>query len=262
MNVFLHSSHLKNLVPIICLFLAGCQTDLLIPCNGPDSLNGEICREFVEVDYNPVGTVEYTYDSLNRVQSRVFRSTGNSIQKTITYNYSGSNLVSIEEEVNGLSSITAFGFNELDSLVSIEYFSGGQIDSILFIDRPGEKREAERLEVDGIIQWSKEYRYRQSDGILDRVSFYNSASSLLYYDRYEFFQDGSQRIEKRSADHVLVNKTVIRRNEAGDPTLVEVKDPLDMTIRITDLIYDADGRITSTERIENLEIRKTTYLYY
>lgn len=262
MNVFLHSSRLKNLVPVICLFLAGCQTDLLIPCSGPDSLNGEICREFVEVDDNPVGTVEYTYDALNRVQSRVFRNTGNSIQKTITYSYTQNNLASVEEEVNGLSSITAFGFNEMDSLVSVAYFFQGQIDSILFIDRLGEKREAERLEIDGVTHWTKEYRYRQSDGILDRVSFYDSTSSLLYYDRYEFFQDGSQRIEKRSADHLLVNKTVIRRNQAGNPTLVEVKDPLDIPIRTTNFVYDADGRKTSAELIVDLEVRKTTYLYY
>lgn len=262
MNVFLHSSRLKNSALIIALFLIGCQTDLLIPCDGPEILSGEICREFVEVDNNPVGTVEYSYDSVNRIRTRTFRSTDDAAEKTLTYSYSDNLLVSISEEVNGAITETAYGYNEMDSLISVAYFSEGQIDSIRFIDRIGEKRERERLEVNGAMQSSKEYRYRQSDGILDRVSFYDSANDLLFYHRFEFFQDGSERIELRTTDHILVFKTVIRRNDSGHLTLVEVKDPQDGPLRTTNFIYDAEGRIINTEFVSEAESRKTTYLYY
>jgi hypothetical protein len=253
---------LKKLLIICALFLAACQTDLVIPCNHVEGLAGRVCREFVEVDESPVGTVEYEYDTLNRVRVRAFRNNDNSTQKTLTYEYAESSISAVYESVGNTERRTAFGYDTQDSLISVAYFSVGQIDSILFIDRIAGKRIAERLEVWDTLVYFQEYRYRQSDGILDRISFYASDSVLRFYHRIEFFQDGSERIEKRSKDHLLEEQTVIRRNEAGQITLIEVKNPQAEPISSTSFLYDAEGNITCSEVSQIANFRKTTYLYY
>lgn len=261
-SVSLNSSRLKNLLLICILALGACQTDLLIPCNEVEELTGEICREFIEVNDLPVGTVEYSYDPLKRVNRKTFKNNANSTEKTLSYEYANNRVSAIIESTENASSRIAYGFDEADSLVSVAYFSAGQIDSLLFIGRMGGKRISERLEVSNDVVRFQEYRYRQSDGVLDRISFYTADSVLRFYQQYEFFQDGTERIEKRSTEHLLQQKTVIRRNSAGQTTLVEIKDPQDEPLETSTFTYDADGGIICAELVKPEENRKTTYLYY
>lgn len=247
------------LILLSVLLVAGCETDLLVPCEESNGPAGRVCREYRYVDDASVGYVEYEYQGDSLCRSYFYDSQVR-LKKTVTQRYENGRISSIAEQfTNGPSRVQTWHYLENDSLYRIVH---GANDSVMELTYSEGKRVGQAFFHNGELQRRTEFRYFQDDGKLYRISYYNAEDSLLSYRNHEYFSTGQQRVSYYTSTHQLVGRRVYRFSQLGLITSNEFTDAEGTVTYHATYIYDAAGKLTEAAAVELDQVSKQVYLYY
>ena len=213
-------------VGLMIMMVAGCTSDQVVPCTG-DGPFGRTCSEFRTQDGEPIGTVEYRYSNNGNTLVTDYVTPSGSIARTVSFNLKGEQVLNEREIIEGQEKVIAYSYNDIDSVSSIAYFTDQEIDSIAYCEFAGARRVKVRVQDgDEILRW-EDYRY-DSEGYLNRISYFGGDSTLIRYRQFEFFSNGKMKVIERTAQHValhtdnieldILNRPLksIRRSAGGD----------------------------------------------
>ena len=238
--------------------LAACQTDPILPCNEEGPV-GKICREYRYSNDVAIGYVEYEYENESKITANIFNQQSN-ITKTVVEQFeNGKTSIIAEQYPTSDSKVQTWHYNETDSLFLIFY---GFNDSTLEIMYENGKRIREDyFHSDSLDRWVA-YRYYQDDGKLYRKSFYSKSDSLLFYENYQYFSTGQNRVTYFSPNHQIIGRRVYRFSQLGLITSVEFTNAEGVIGERADYIYDAAGKLTEQTSSVLGQTSKSVYLYY
>lgn len=253
---------MRNLLFLIYLaFLSSCSTDIVAPCGTDEALYGRVCSEFKMRNNEPVGTVEYAYTDNGNSLVTDFIDPKGRIDRTIRYTFKHGAIVSERETINGSEKTKAYSYNDQDSISSVAYFTGAEIDSIAFCDFENGRRSHVRVQSGNEILRYVEYRY-DSDGLLNRCSYFTTDSVLLGYLQYEFFGNNKVRIRKRTPQHLLVHTNNLELNNLNQIEKNVRRSAIGDTVLILTNTFDLQGKLVEKTEVAGNESNSIRYYYY
>ena len=246
---------------VTVVFFTSCSTDVVAPCESNYALFGRICSEFKSRNNTPVGTVDYAYSENGNSLVTDFIDPNGKIERTIRYTFKNGTVVSERETINGEEKTKSYSYDDQDSISSIAYFTGAEIDSIAFCDFENGKRTQVRVQNDDDILRFTDYRY-DSDGTLNRISYYSADSNLLGYLQYEFFGNNKVRVKKRTPQHLLIHTDNLELNSSNQIEQNVRRSGVGDTILIETNTYDQLGKLVEKTRDSGFETNSIRYYYY
>ena len=245
----------------LLLFVSSCKTDVVVPCGANEVLAGRLCSEFRSLNGTPSGTVEYSYsDNGNTVITDFVDPNGKEL-KTIRYTYKDGLILTQRETEEGLEKAISFSYNDQDSISSIAYFTGVEIDSIVYCDFENGNRIKVRVQDGTQILRFEDYRY-DSDGTLNRVSYFSADSTLLRYRQFKFFGTERILIKNRTPDHQLIYSDNLELDSDGHLIQnIRRSATLDTILVITNKYGDLGKLVEKTEE-SSAGITAIRYYYY
>ena len=261
-TLFLFSQQMRNLFFLVGLvFFTSCSTDVVAPCGTNYTLFGRICSEFKLRNEVPVGTVEYIYSENGNSLVTDFIDPNGNVERTVRYTFKDAIVVTERETINGEEKTKSYSYNDHDSISSIAYFTGAEIDSIAFCDFENGKRVQFRVQNGDEILRFDDYRY-DSDGTLNRISYFSADSSLIGYLQYEFFGNNKVRVKKRTPQHLLIHTDNIELNSLNQIEQNVRRSGVGDTILVVTNTLDQRGKLVEKTKVAGTETTSIRYYYY
>lgn len=260
--LFLFSLQMRNLFFLLGLiFFTSCSTDVVAPCGTDHALFGRICSEFKSRNDVPVGTVDYVYSQNGNALITDYVDPNGNVERTVRYTFKDAIVVTERETINGEEKTKSYSYNDHDSISSIAYFTGAEIDSIAFCDFENGKRVRVRVQVGEEILRFADFRY-DSGGTLNRVSNYAADSSLLGYLQYEFYGNNKIRIKKRTPQHLLIHTDNIELNSLNQIEQNVRRSGVGDTILVVSNTFNRQGKLFEKTLVTPSESTSIRYYYY
>ncbi|MGB0368851.1 MAG: hypothetical protein ACPGD8_05570 [Flavobacteriales bacterium] len=250
---------MNRLLFILCaLVVTACQTDPLLPCNA-DGPVGKVCREYRYANGSGVGFVEYEYEGESVITTNIFNQQSNPVKTVVQRFENGQTTVIAEQYPDQPSNVQTWHYDEMDSLFLVYH---GFNDSTLEITyEQGRRIREDYFNTDSLDRWVA-YRYYQDNGKLYRKSFHNNQNLLLYYEIYDYFSTGQDRISYFDPNNQLIGRRVFRFSQLGLVTSMQYTLANGQITEHADYIYDAAGKLTEQTLTVAQRATKSVYLYY
>ena len=248
-------------IAFLILFLSSCKTDVVVPCGPNEILSGRICSEFRSHNGLPSGTVDYAYSNNGLSLTTDFVDPKGRKLRSIRYTFKNGLILTERETEGGLEKAISYSYNDQDSISSIAYFTGVDIDSIAYCDFENGKRAKVRVQDGTRMIRFEDYRY-DSNGTLNRISYFSSDSTLLGYRQFQFF--GTQRIliKYRTPEHDLFYSDNLELSSHGLLSQRIRRSAALDTISIITNRYDDTGKLVEKTEESSTDITSIRYYYY
>jgi hypothetical protein len=253
---------MRNLFYLIAMILcSSCTTDLVVPCETDNALFGRICSEFRLKNDDAVGTVDYMYSDGGKSLVTDFIDLNGTVKRTVRYTYKDGLILTERETINGEEKAISYSYNDQDSISSIAYFTGAEIDSIAFCDFDNGKRVKVLVQDGDEILRFEDYRY-DFDGTLNRISSYTADSSLIGYHQYEFFDNNKVRVRKKTPQHLLIHTDNIDLNDLNQIEQNVRRSAVSDTILVVTNTFNQLGKLIEKTEVAGFESSSVRYYYY